>query len=290
MNNRLASNFISDENLSKMIQKNISFVEKYIDSIDSKFDDIKEKQIVYRELGSIVLSCVEALLKTLLVEIKIRCKKEKCNDKECSYFKYKTESKINNAKLKEIIDFLMNARLFWFQPTRIEKIYELIDLRNYIHISKNIAYEDKSDRFNKEYVECMLDLYYDSINQYNLNEWYFTNENLCLKILDENGYEETEKLNVKFIKNHFSFQIIQLYFDLFNGEDLDDEKKNTLSKLRDSKFVDKEEIANFFNEMLKRDEIRYENNIEGYKTRLLRFNKIIDKYSGENNFILKHSK
>ena len=62
--NLLASRFISDETLSIKVQNNVTFVENYLDKIDVFFEEEVEKQIAFREMGIIVYSCIEALLKS----------------------------------------------------------------------------------------------------------------------------------------------------------------------------------------------------------------------------------
>ena len=85
--NVIASKFIRDEHLSLEIQQNVSFVENYIDKVDDSFEVKEERQIVYRELGAIVFSCIEALAKSVLFEINERCKKNKLKNSECTFDK-----------------------------------------------------------------------------------------------------------------------------------------------------------------------------------------------------------
>ena len=148
--NLIASRFISDEKLSLTIQQNISFVEKYIDVVEDTFNEEIEKQIVYRELGSIVYSAIEAVLKSVLLEINKRCEKRNCNETKCRYRRYNSISKINKAHTIDALIYLLNIRLFGLIPQQIDEIKRLNDLRNYVHISKSIVGSDESVSFNKE--------------------------------------------------------------------------------------------------------------------------------------------
>lgn len=189
--NVIASKFIRDERLSLEIQQNISFVENYVDSVEDSFEFGIEQEIAYRELGVIVYSCIEALMKSVLYEINERCKKRKCDNKECPYRKYRDTSAINHAKVINSIVHLVNTRLFMLFPDEIAELKKYNTMRNYVHISKKIGKKIINVTFDKNYPNRLLDYYYNLLNQLDLCDYYFNSDDSCLKIIDDEGYDST---------------------------------------------------------------------------------------------------
>ena len=117
----VAAKYISDTSLAQQIQTNIDFIEKYLDAVDSNFDDLKEKQIVYKQLGMMAFSCAEALWKSLVYAINKHCEDRNCKE-NCPYRKFETDKKLNSAKPKEILEHLCNTRIIHNFPFDMEGI------------------------------------------------------------------------------------------------------------------------------------------------------------------------
>lgn len=201
--NVIASRFIQDENLSLEIQQNISFVENYIDKVEEAFDEKVEREIVYRELGVIVFSCIEALLKTVLFEIDRRCKKRKCKEKACKYWCYQSLNDINNEGVIDALTFLINTRLFMLFPNEIDELTRLNTKRNYVHISKKIGKKKLDIKFDKEYPFILLKYYYVLLDQLDLCDFYFGKDDTCLKELDSDGFDDTSKMHKNDISHYY---------------------------------------------------------------------------------------
>ena len=191
--NSIASRFIQDENLSLEIQQNISFVENYIDKIYDTFEFEEERQIAYRELGVIIHSCFEAVLKSVLFEINELCKKYDCKEKDCSYRRCRSLWEINSIRVMPALKHLINTRLFMFLPEEMEEINKFTKMRNYVHLSAKIGNKKELEKFNTENLYKMLDYYYELLNQLDLCDFYFGKEKECLKIIDQDGFEGTTK-------------------------------------------------------------------------------------------------
>ena len=206
--NLLASRFISDETLSIKVQNNVTFVENYLDKIDVFFEEEVEKQIAFREMGIIVYSCIEALLKSVLFEINKRCKNIKCdNKKTCCYWKFRKLSAINNARTIDSMLFLFDCRLFWLHPSEVNELRMLNELRNYVHISKNISRPIDDNVFTKQYVSRMLEYYYKILKQLNNSGFYFDDDMSCLAELDSWGMADTIKQNKSESELHYTLRI-----------------------------------------------------------------------------------
>ncbi len=180
---------IENRKLVDEIQNNINFVEKYLDSIDPKFEIEFEKNLAYKLLGVLAFSSVEALWKGLALSIYKICEKHQCACSNCPYKKYKTISQLNNASISSILEHLEATRLIAISPPDYLTIKDLKNKRNFIHLLQLTNTDSESFIFNKDYVEDVLRLYYVTLNQADLCEWYLGEKTACLKELDENGYE-----------------------------------------------------------------------------------------------------
>lgn len=105
----LITHFLSNEELINKIYENIAFVKKHLNKVDSAFKSDEEKQIAYRELGSIVCSCIEAVLKGAIARIDERCTQNKCKKEDCPY-RLRLEF-IDELSLTSAINHLKNVRL-----------------------------------------------------------------------------------------------------------------------------------------------------------------------------------
>lgn len=185
--------YIQNEKLAEEIQNNIQFVEKYYGDVDSRYKEVEEQQIVYKQLGIIAFSCVEALWKGIVMAVNKNCVKRNFSYKTCKYKQYETTAKINHASVDEVLDHLVNMRLLYVHPFERNTIEELQHLRNHVHLTRTITDEVDPKIFDKTFVENMLRLYYVTLNQLNSCNWYFSETNPCLKEMDEDEYESTRR-------------------------------------------------------------------------------------------------
>lgn len=236
------SKYISDEKFAKEIQSNIDFVEKYIDKIDTNISDEKEKQITYRQLGSIVFSCVEALWKSLVLIVNTNCEKRACKEK-CQYHKFDDVNTLSKTPLKAVLSHLVNMRLLHLLPFEEEAIETLQDLRNHIHLTKTLIDGDKSIKFNKQFVEEMLRIYYVTINQAEMHHWYYKEEQPCLRELDGDGYVLTKEQQEYDRKEYYTNKIILACIDLFYKKPITEKNEQILFHLSKPKDLDIEGLA-----------------------------------------------
>ncbi len=257
--NLLASRFISDETLSIKIQNNATFVENYLDKIDFLFKEEIEKQIALREMGIIVYSCIEALLKSVLFEINKRCKVVDCGKKEtCDYWKFRKLSSINEVRTIDSMLFLFDCRLFWLPPNEVNELRMLNELRNYVHISKNINKPIDDNIFTEQYVSRMLKYYYKILDQLNNSDFYFDNIKSCLAELDSWGMGETIKQNKLDSDIYYRLKINSAITNIIFEKELSEEEVVVLRALglfREKVF---EEIKDTILETLERYRIPFE--------------------------------
>ena len=274
---QITAKFISDEQLSLTIQQNISFVERYIDVVESSFNEDIEKQIVYRELGSIVYSCIEALLKSVLFEINNRCEKRECKEKKCRYKRYRTLYGINTVHTLDVLRFLLNVRLLGLAPNQIDEITKLNDLRNYVHISKNIGKGDGSYTFSKSYVEDMLFYYYEFLNQLDLADYYFDDSESCLKAIDGDDIELTERQIENDNKTFYLLQAFYAIDKIINNKELSKNDKWVLKTINYKNNVNYDEFLDyihkgiFYSKRFFNNEIEYEKSKSDFETKIFEY-------------------
>ncbi len=227
---------VPNANLSKIIEDNIDFVERYLDKIET-IDNDKDREIIYRELCSITVSAIEALAKVIVDEINNRCLKLKCKEK-CSYRKWKTKEDIAKQKTNGLLKHLNNTRLFYFSYQQLESIKRITDLRNYIHISKYMEEKKQDIIFDKELVIKLLDFYYTLLSQYEVNYFYFNNQNSCLKELDENEYDNTLVNNKKNDTMYYEMSLRNVFDKIVYNEKLNEDDKWVLSNLNKKRCSD----------------------------------------------------
>ena len=238
-----ALQYIQNQKLAEEIQNNIRFVEKYYGDVNSRYKEVEDQQIVYKQLGIIVFSCVEALWKGIVMTVNENCAKRKCSCKQCKYKKFETTEKINCAPVDKVLDHLVNMRLLYVHPFEKEEIEELQQLRNHIHLTRTVT--DGVDRkiFDKDFVENMLRLYYVTLNQLDLCNWYFSETAPCLKEMDEDGYESTDQYQVWDRREYFTQKVFNACHAFFYHEPLNTKDKKRLTRLKTMKDIDQKNLA-----------------------------------------------
>ena len=260
----------SNQNLLNTIKSNILFVDKYIDLVEEKFTDKEEKTIAYKQLGSIVYSCIEATLKITLVEINNRCNNRKCKNSECKYRVYKNNDDISLGSTMNVFLYLLSTRLIGFSTNDIDKIKRLGDLRNYIHISKKINDDIEEVVLDKKYVYSLLDYYYEIVYQIDLADYYFGDDASCLKVIDDNGIAFTKKQIHNDITLYYLLKLYPILHKMFRDEKLSDEDTRTIKAINDKRLVDYQKIADFISKEVSYYRRRFESN-EDFRTFLNTF-------------------
>lgn len=275
------SSWVEDKNMALIIQQNLNFVLNYMDDVEKMFKKPFEKQIAYRELGSIVLSCIEALAKTLIDCFKKRCFKRDCDEREdCEYMKFPDEK----GSAREALQYLFDVRLFRLSPDEFDELKQLYELRNYIHISKNISEKNADDKFNIDFVKRTLDYYYAFIDQLDLVGDYFLNNSKCLKILDENGIKYTKQQNKSEQQLFYFMKIIPVVSALLRNVELNDDDEWVLDRINHREDVNFEELIDYIKEMVKHHKIKYKTD-EEYENVKNTFKVLLLKYVTKDKYI-----
>ena len=238
-----ALQYIQNQKLAEEIQNNIRFVEKYYGDVNSRYKEVEDQQIVYKQLGIIVFSCVEALWKGIVMTVNENCAKRKCSCKQCKYKKFETTEKINCAPVDKVLDHLVNMRLLYVHPFEKEEIEELQQLRNHIHLTRTVTDEVDRKIFDKDFVENMLRLYYVTLNQLDLCNWYFSETAPCLKEMDEDGYKATVQQRERDRKEYFTQKLLGVCYTIFYHKPLNIKDKKRLTRLKTMKDIDQKNLA-----------------------------------------------
>lgn len=254
---KLALQYIQNQKLMEEIQNNIQFVEKYYYNVDSRYKEVEDQQIVYKQLGIIAFSCVEALWKGIVMAVNENCAKRKCSCKQCKYKKFETREKINRAPVDKVLDHLVNMRLLYVHPFERETIEELQYLRNHVHLTRIITDEVDPKVFDKTFVENMLRLYYVTLNQLDSCHWYFTETEPCLREMDEDGYESTDQYQVWDRRKYFTQKVFNACHALFYHKPLNAKDKKRLTRLKTMKEIDEKDLANSLGKFLYYEGIHY---------------------------------
>lgn len=274
---KLALQYIQNQKLMEEIQNNIQFVEKYYYNVDSRYKEVEDQQIVYKQLGIIAFSCVEALWKGIVMAVNENCAKRKCSCKQCKYKKFETREKINRAPVDKVLDHLVNMRLLYVHPFERETIEELQYLRNHVHLTRIITDEVDPKVFDKTFVENMLRLYYVTLNQLDSCHWYFTETEPCLREMDEDGYESTDQYQVWDRRKYFTQKVFNVCHALFYHKPLNAKDKKRLTRLKTMKDIDEKDLANSLGKFLYYEGIHYRTE-EAYATAIKTFFDELKKY------------
>lgn len=226
--NVLASPYISDQELSLRIQRNVTFVENYLAKIDNFFEHEIERQIAYREMGAIVYSSIEGILKAIVIEIDKRCENGKCSKKDCPYRNIEAIKAIHKIHTIDALLFLFDIRLFWLPPLEVDELRRLNYMRNFVHISKSIKDIIEDERFNYDYVEKMLKYYNKIRGQLGVSGYYFDKDNLCIGKIDEFAFEETKLSNLKDRRLYYEIKLDSCLRNLIHGKEISDEEIGAL--------------------------------------------------------------
>ena len=237
--------YVKNKELANRLQDNIDFVEKYVDCIDELFPLPKERHLMYKQLGIMVFSCTELLWKSLVYVINQKCEEKGCCNEKCSYRKFHNEKELKHTPINIIVEHLNNMRVISVVPDEMETIEKLQQMRNDIHFSFGKAGEEL-EKYDRQYVENMQRLYYVTLNQLELTKrWYLLEECACLRELDEDAYEQTEKQNKNERKRHVSDVISYMTSILLHEEEIPENKKDILKKLSFKDNYDEDSLVDY---------------------------------------------
>ena len=280
----LLPKYIADNKLANEIQYNIDFVETYIDKVDTCFFENKEKQIAYRQLGCIVFSCVEALWKSIVLIVNRNCENRDCTEK-CDYRKFDNLDKLSNSSPKAILFHLVNMRLLHVHPFEEVAIDHLQNLRNHIHLTRTLIDGDKSVKFNKQFVEDMLRLYYVTINQAEMNYWYYNEQQPCLRELDGDAYLSTEEQQKVTQKEYITNNIALACIDIFYKVPITEKNEYFLQYLSKEKYFDAKSLSDEVGKWLYYEGAHFRTE-EQYQEALKQFNYTLLHYLPQESDLL----
>ena len=272
----LSLKYIPNKDLARQIQTHIDFVENYVDRVEELFPNVVDQQIMYKQLGIITFSCTESLWKGLVYTINMKCHTKKCST-TCPYIKFNSEKKLNTAKIRDIIDHLQNMRLIRVSPFEMFGIESLQQLRNHTHLTRLILEGDKSDKFNKNFVENMLRLYYVTFNQLEANNRFLDDKSLCIKDLDGNAYEQTKLRNKEEFKTYIGDSISNMTYELFYDKPLNEDKQQILKCLSLKENFNEDTLADSIGRLLYYASARFQSETK-YQTKIEMYYKKIKKY------------
>ena len=210
----VSSKIVSNQKLHTKLWQKISFVEKYVDRVDSVFSEQVERNIAYLELGSMVYSCFETILKSVLFKMFECCEKRACKEK-CGYRPCKTLKCLNNYPAIDTFRTLLNAELIRFSPREANELEMLNDLRNNIHLSKTLSDDAPDYEFDNEFVKRMLSYYYALLTQFALFPRAYDEKPVCLKEEKNNSIESNKKYNENKKKEYYQLSVLAVLRFLF---------------------------------------------------------------------------
>ena len=143
---------------------------------------------------------------------------------QCDY--YKDINAIWKMGLIEMIDHINATRLLYIAPKDRVEAFVMKEQRNRVHL-----YRSKSEPpaiYNKHYADSIVNMFYVIVNQLNTTEWYFGCAEACLKNIDEDGYNETKKVNYLQDELYEAIHSSQYLRKLFDGEKVSFEEQNQL--------------------------------------------------------------
>lgn len=274
--------YITNIELSNEMLQNINFIEKYVDIVETYFVEDSDKQLAYKQLGIMAFSCVEALWKNLILAINNNCASRKCCEK-CNYRVFNSFDELNRATPRQVLSHLTNVRILYVHPFEEIAIEQLQNLRNHIHLTRVLSDGNQATKFNKQFVEDMLRLYYVTINQAEMNAWYYSETNPCLRDMDGDSFETNQKQQQQERERYYTDKTIFALFDLFYEKPLNEKNAYFLGLLSNSKLLDAECLIDNIGKWLYYEGAHYRTG-ESYQEAINKFYIAIDEYAPNRNW------
>jgi len=178
---------------------------------------------------------------------------------------------------------LTNMRILHVHPFEEIAIEQLQNLRNHIHLTRILADGDKSTQFNKQFVEDMMRLYYVTINQSEMNDWYYSEIKPCLRDMDGNSYEYNSKQQQHERKRYYTEKTILALIDVFYEKPLYETNVYFLGLLSNSKTLDAEYLIDDIGKWLYYEGAHFRTE-ESYQEAIRKFYLVVSKYSSTYNW------
>ena len=225
--------YVPDENLCVAILRNIDFVEKYLDNVDSTFPDADEKGLAYKQLLIMTFSTLEAVWKSIAQQIIVRCNKRKCKNC-CEYKKYETLQDLNYESAYSVLMHLQYTRLLYLSPNAYKSLLEIKNERNYVHLFKQTTDTSFVPVFDRKSIDEGLELFYETISQCSLlDDYFFQIPDACIKERDGDCYNENKLFLEKEYSHKYSFNAYSACIKLFWGEQLTKDEQHYLSSIKE---------------------------------------------------------
>lgn len=282
---QVLSKYITNIELANEIQQNINFIERYVDTVESHFVEASDKQLAYKQLGIMAFSCVEALWKNLILAINNNCESRQCQEK-CSYRAFDSFDELNRASPRQVLSHLSEVRILHVHPFEEIAIEQLQNLRNHIHLTRVLSDGNKATKFNQQFVEDMLRLYYVTINQAEMNVWYYNEDNPCLRDMDGNAYEISKNQQRHERERYCTDKTILALIDLFYDKPLNEQNTYFLRLLSTSKALNRDYLVDDIGKWLYYEGAHFRTE-ESYQEALNKFYLSVDEYAPNSNWSAK---
>lgn len=235
----LMSTLTGDDDIASTLKSNIYFVEKYLPKVENCFEDEKEREIAYRELGSIAFSCIELLLKAVLLNVNRDCLRYDCG--HTCHFICEIEA-IEDKQFMDVVDILCNSQLLFLKENEMNELLWLREQRNGLHLSKNLGSNIFDEPHDKQYVERMIKCFLLMIDSLDNGMSYFYSLFYCDEQADG---KEAEKMGT-FRKNRQTllckYRLLHILKKLFSGQELTYQEKWTIKSLDYPRYINFEEV------------------------------------------------
>ena len=235
---KLMSTLMGDEKVVATLRKNIDFVGKYMSKVETIYDN-DEREIAYRELGTVAFSCIELLLKAVLLNVNKDCLRYDCEHKCHFICDIKT---IEEKKIMETADILYDSQLLWLKEDKYDELLWLREQRNGHHLSKNLCFDIVDELYDKQYVQRMINCFFLLLNSLNEGMSYFYGIFYCGENVDG---KEAEKMGT-FRKRRqtllCTYRLLSILKKLFSDQELTDREKWTIRRLDYPSYINLNEV------------------------------------------------
>lgn len=235
----LMSTLIGDEKVAATLKKNIYFVGKYLSKVETNYDNNDEREIAYRELGSIAFSCIELLLKAVLLNVNKDCMRYNC-EHSC-HFICDAET-IENKKVMDVADILYDSQLLWLKEEKIDELLWLREQRNGLHLSKNLGSEINDELCDKQYVQRMINCFLLLLDSLNEGMSYFYGIFYCGEQADGKEAEKMKTFRKKRQTLFCKYRLLSILKKLFSNQELTNEEEWIIRRLDYTRYINLNEI------------------------------------------------
>ncbi len=243
----LMSVLTKDEKVAITLKNNICFVGKYLSKVETNFDNDDEREIAYRELGAIAFSCIELLLKKVLMNINKECDERKCKNK-CAF--RCNIKKIEKKSLMEVVDLLYNSQLLWLKEDEYDELLWLREQRNGTHLSKDLDLNVESETYDKQYVQRMINCFLKMLTSLNDNLPYFYWVLYCSEQFDGKKAENMESFKKKRQTLLCRMRLFYILQKLFANEELTDKEKWSIERIEFTDYIDFDVVIESINDTI----------------------------------------